>query len=118
MDLSGTWRAVAADDQLRRIAIGMDYDDSTWTPIEVPGHWRSTAEFAENDGPLLFRTHFAFDTPPAGQRSWILMNGLFYQADVWLDGAYLGDPEGYFFPHSFDVSSLLRIGDELSLIHI
>jgi beta-mannosidase len=112
MDLSGTWRAVAADDQLRRIAIGMEYDDSTWTPIEVPGHWRSTAEFAESDGPLLFRTHFAFDTPPAGQRSWIIMNGLFYQADVWLDGAYLGDPEGYFFPHSFDVSSLLRIGDE------
>ena len=112
MDLSGTWRAVAADDQLRRIAIGIDYDDTAWTPIEVPGHWRSTAEFAQSDGPLLFRTHFAFDTPPAGQRSWIIMNGLFYQADVWLDGAYLGDPEGYFFPHSFDVSSLLRIGDE------
>ena len=37
-------------------------------------------------------------TPPAdGRRRWITLDGIFYQADVWLDGAYLGDPEGYFF---------------------
>ena len=39
-------------------------------------------------------------------------DGIFYQADVWLDGAYLGDPEGYFFPHSFDVTALCRLGDD------
>ena len=31
---------------------------------------------------------------------------------MWLDGAYLGDPEGYFFPHSFDVTALSRLGDD------
>ena len=30
---------------------------------------------------------------------------------MWLDGAYLGDPEGYFFPHSFDITALSRLGD-------
>lgn len=112
MDLSGTWRAVPADDQLRRIAVGMQYDDSAWSSIEVPGHWRTTPEFATSDGPLLFRTSFTIDQPAAGQRSWIVVDGVFYQADIWLDGAYVGDPEGYFFPHSFDVSSLVRLGDE------
>jgi beta-galactosidase/beta-glucuronidase len=41
-----------------------------------------------------------------------VLDGIFYQADVWFDGAYLGDPEGYFFPHSFDVTQLARLGDE------
>ena len=31
---------------------------------------------------------------------------------MWLDGAYLGDPEGYFFPHSFDITDLSRFGDD------
>ena len=35
---------------------------------------------------------------------------LFYQGDVWLDGAYLGDTEGYFFPHAFEVTELSRLG--------
>ncbi len=29
-----------------------------------------------------------------------------------LDGAYLGDPEGYFFPHAYDITELSRLGDE------
>ena len=48
----------------------------------------------------------------AGARRWITFDGIFYQADVWLDGAYLGDPEGYFFPHSFDITALCRLGDD------
>ncbi|CAB4883667.1 unannotated protein [freshwater metagenome] len=112
MDLSGTWRAAAADDQLRRSAVGMHFDDSEWAEIEVPGHWQTNPAFAASDGPLLYRTNFTVLQPTAGQRSWVVLDGVFYQADVWLDGAYIGDPEGYFFPHSFDVSSLIRLGDD------
>jgi hypothetical protein len=50
--------------------------------------------------------------PGDGQRLFVTLDGIFYQADVWLDGAYLGDPEGYFFAHSFDVTNLMRLGDE------
>ena len=46
--------------------------------------------------------------PPAeGERRFVELDGVFYQADVWLDGAYLGDPEGYFI--AFD----LQAGDFL-----
>ena len=38
MDLSGTWRAAIADDDLRRSAFALDFDDDGWEPIEVPGH--------------------------------------------------------------------------------
>jgi beta-mannosidase len=50
--------------------------------------------------------------PPEGRRHFVTLDGVFYQADVWLDGAYLGDPEGYFFPHSFDITSLSRLATE------
>jgi beta-mannosidase len=112
VDLNGVWRATPATDDLRRNAIGLDVDDSAWTEIEVPGHWRSHPEFADSDGPLLYRRHFTMPEPATGRRRWVTLGGVFYQADVWLDGAYLGDPEGYFVGHSFDVTALSRIGEQ------
>ncbi len=46
-DLNGTWRATPADDDVRRDAIGLGVDDSHWSEIEVPGHWRSNPDFVE-----------------------------------------------------------------------
>lgn len=115
MDLSGTWRATLADDELRRSGIGVDVDDSSWEPIAVPGHWRSHATFADSDGPLLFRRPVDIAAASPGQRQWLVFDGLFYQADVWFDGVYLGDPEGYFFPHAFDITSLTKLGSEHAL---
>jgi beta-mannosidase len=42
----------------------------------------------------------------------VTFEGAFYQADAWLDGAYLGDPEGYFFPHTFDITELAGLSYE------
>ncbi len=112
MELSGAWRANAADDELRRAGIGLDVDDDDWLEVEVPGHWRTHPKLATSDGPILYRRRFELAAPDQGMRRWITFDGIFYQADVWLDGAYLGDPEGYFFPHSFDVTALCRLGDD------
>jgi beta-mannosidase len=111
MDLSGTWRAALADDDLRREAFAMGFNDETWQPVRVPGHWRSEPAFAEADGPLIYRTRFDWDAGATDARSWVVLDGLFYQGDVWFDGAYLGDPEGYFFPHAYEVSDLARLTD-------
>ena len=105
VDLTGAWRATPATDDLRRDAIGLDVDDGDWPEIRVPGHWRDHPEFADSDGPLLYRHTFTMPEPATGRRRWITLDGIFYQADVWLDGAYLGDPEGYFSPHTFDVTA-------------
>lgn len=112
MELAGPWKAVLADDDLRRDGIGLDLDDDGWLDVAVPGHWRGHPELATSDGPVLYRRRFATEPPADGRRRWVTFNGIFYQADVWLDGAYLGDPEGYFFPHSFDITSLSRLGHE------
>ena len=112
MELTGTWRAAIADEDLRRTWQDDTFDDSGWEAVEVPGHWRSVTAFAATDGPLLYRQAFSVMGPAASRRSWLTFDGLFYQGDVWLDGAYLGDTEGYFAPHTFEVSDALRAQDE------
>ena len=105
-DLGGPWRAALADESLRR-AFTDRRSTRGWEPIEVPGHWRSMAAFAEPDGPLLYRTTFEEGRPRLRRAGWLTFDGLFYQGDVWLDGAYLGDTEGYFLPHTFEITEQL-----------
>ena len=139
VDLSGRWRAAEADPERRRSFAGSDLDDSAdpdWHDIEVPGHWRSVAAFAGSDGPILYRRRFVVDSTnhphrigtdsvesgarrigadsaPSGERRWwLVLDGAFYLGDVWLDGHYVGDTEGYFFPHQFEVTELIESGRE------
>ena len=107
MELAGTWRALIADDELRRTWLDRS-DDDDWEPVDVPGHWRSTPAFADTDGPAAL-PHPVRPRAPAARGAALVgsLDGLFYQGDVWLDGAYVGDTEGYFFPHDFEVTEAL-----------
>ena len=99
MDLNGRWRAPRRRRRPAPRAVGLDTDDDDGRgrrarPLAQP------PTFADSDGPLLYRGDSSWTRPPEGRRRWLTLDGIFYQADVWLDGAYLGDPEGYFFPHT------------------
>ena len=108
MELGGDWRAAVADEDLRRAFTDPEFSDAGWETVPVPGHWRSAAAFADTDGPLLYRRAFSHgDQLAAGERLWLVLDGLYYQGDVWLDGTYLGDTEGYFFPHTFEATDEL-----------
>lgn len=123
VDLSGTWRVAIADEGNRRSYTSPDFDDQAWALTSVPGHWRSNPTFRNADGPILHRT--AFTTPqPFGpgsgetaedRRTWLVLDGIFYTSDVWLDGTYLGDTEGYFFPHAFEITEALSTSSEHAL---
>lgn len=113
--LGAGWRAAIADDALRRAYPDLGFDDESWEPAVVPSHWRSTPAFAQTDGPLLYRNRFECggraDSSPA-YRYWLVLDGVFYTSDVWLDGTYLGDTEGYFFPHQFDATAQISSQSE------
>ena len=127
VELSGTWRAAitgeaSADDYQRP-----DFDDRAWAEVTVPGHWRSDPALADADGPVIYRTGFDDPgrfgpgarhdgDPDEGRRSWLVLDGVFYTSDVWLDGTYLGDTEGYFFPHQFEITQELAAQAEHSLV--
>ena len=112
MDLSGPWSVAASTEDLRRSFIEDSFDDSGWEPAVVPGHWRSCPTLEDSDGPVLYRRRFNARTPGPSRRCFLVFDGVFYQGSVWMDGQYLGDTEGYFYPHSFEVTQLLATASE------
>jgi len=114
-DLSGRWRAAPADDDLRRRYQAADFDDSGWLELDVPGHWQRHPALSNSAGSLLYRRGFEAPPPDQATRSWLVFDGVFYQSDVWLDGSYLGDTEGYFFPHAFEITEQLATRSEHQL---
>ncbi|MCP5028365.1 MAG: hypothetical protein GY929_18975 [Actinomycetia bacterium] len=117
--LSGRWAMAPADEELRRRFHDPAFDDTGWTDASVPAHWRTVSGFEQHDGPVLYRHRFAAtDGPPApgpragDPRHWLVFDGLLYQSDVWFDGDYLGDTEGWFFPHTFEVTEHLNARQE------
>lgn len=114
LDLSGTWRAEPSSDQLRRTYQLDSFDDSGWHTLSVPGHWQRNPAFATLEGPILYRTRFdsvekseRIASNPS-DRHWLVFDGVFYQSDVWLDGTYLGDAEGSFSPHEFEITDAVN----------
>src|SRR4051812_2316908 len=107
LDLAGGWRAHSSEPELAKTFADPAFDDSNWTPVRVPHHWRTETEFADHDGPLLYRRPFEFTADP--QRRWFIeFDGIFYYGDAYLDGEYLGATEGYFVPHAFELTDALR----------
>lgn len=110
VDLSGPWAACRVETGLARAFAEPGFDDASWATVVVPGHWRSHPEFATWDGAVAYRRRFETDTLAAGRRRFVTFEGAFYFGDMWLDGAYLGATEGYFAPHTFEISD--RAGRE------
>ena len=103
ISLSGTWKVLKADEDARRLIADPELDDKDWLDIKVPGLWRSCDQLSDADA-VLYRRHFELDQLSEGNRRWLVIDGLCYQGDVWFDGAYLGDTEGYFVEHNFEIT--------------
>ncbi|MEZ5245968.1 MAG: hypothetical protein R2707_12790 [Acidimicrobiales bacterium] len=106
MELSGAWRAAPATEELRRTFHEPELDDRGWTAVPVPGHWSEVAGL-ESARSVLHRTSFELAPTPPGRRRFLCFDGIAQQGDVWLDGGYVGDTDGYFVPHRFEVTDLL-----------
>jgi beta-mannosidase len=118
VDLGGQWLAAVSTDERRQSITSAgsgrtgDGGGEQWNCVEVPGHWQDHPALAGVDGPVLYRRDFAAEAPGPGERAFLAFSGIFYQGDVWLDGEYLGDTEGYFVPHAFEVTEALAARDE------
>ncbi len=115
VDLSGGWRVAPLSTRLHRVGADPDLDDSGWETIQVPGHWGTTAVFADNSEPLLHRTRFSSPEMREGERAWLAFDGVMSMSDVWLDGGFVGTTDMYFSPRSFEVSDAMRARSEHSL---
>ncbi len=112
--LRGGWEAATSSGNLLR-DLGR-LDTTQWSPAPVPGHWQTTEHFGTHTGTLSYRHRFAPPDVGHAERCWLRLDGIFYQGDVWLDGDYVGDTEGYFFAHDFDVTERMGGRPEHELV--
>lgn len=117
MDLSGAWRAAPAREELRRTFHEPALDDRDWAEVAVPGHWADTDALA-GERAVLHRRRFTMAPSAPDQRRWLRLEGIAQQGDVWLDGAYVGDTDGYFVPHQFEVTDLMGGHEHLLAIDV
>jgi beta-mannosidase len=87
-----------------------------WTPIHVPWHWQLEEAFAAYEGLVLYRCRFAHGKLSEGAMLSLRFGGVYYAARVWLNGAYLGDHEGYFSAFEFDVTDMVTPNGENELL--
>lgn len=130
MDLSGDWRAAVSDDERRREALQAGTRagatepsapappdlHNDWFTLRVPGHWQEHPDLTHASGPLLYRREFTLAPPTTGRRRWLQIDGVFSQADLWLDGAYLGDAEGYAQTTAFEITALSGLSEDHDLL--
>lgn len=119
--LPDQWRAHATTDELRRQFIESDFDDSSWSPVTVPGHWAHVDTLASRRS-VLHRTTFSLPTGDGGEdsRHWLVFDGIWQSADVWLDGIYLGPTDGWFTPNEFEITEQVKAstGDHVLAVEV
>lgn len=110
--LPGPWRAHATDDALRRNFIEHNFDDAAWLEVTVPGHWAEQPKLASRRS-VLYRTTFSLPNDPSTDdgRHWLVFDGIWQSADVWLDGSYLGPTDGWFIPNEFDITDQIHTSE-------
>jgi beta-galactosidase len=131
IDLDGAWRFQASpldsgftfgdrskavlrsltDEAGARIRDG--YDDSSWSPLAVPGTF-SPPPSSHVDGGW-YREQFV--VPPSWNGTATLaFQSANYVVDVWLNGTYLGYHEGGWTPFALDATDALRVGSTNTIV--
>jgi hypothetical protein len=112
LSLSGPWQ-FAVDPDAEGQARGWaqpPFDDTGWLPVTVPHTWNVMPEYADYAGIAWYRRQVTL--PPIAGEAHVRLRfaAVFYLAQVWWNGVYLGEHEGGYTPFEFDVSGLSRPG--------
>ncbi len=104
------------------------FDDSKWPAISIPHTWstyETTGELhpfirnaSEADNPYWwlgwgwYRKHFTVNTEYSDRKVFLEFEGVQKYCKVWLNGQYLGDHKGGYGSFDFDITSVLKPGED------
>ncbi len=86
------------------------------------GEWK-TVQIPDYDGPTgaytsYYRTTFTLTKPTADKAVYIHFDGVDYIAEVYLNGAFVGNHEGFFGAFEFDITPYLHDGENTLLVAV
>ena len=96
--------------------MGIDFNDTGWDKMTVPGNWDLRNEYASFSGKGWYRT--TFETPTEYRNKVIRLNfeavGIDYK--VWLNGELIVNVTGGYFPNFINISDNLKSGVKNTLV--
>ncbi len=114
-----------------KTAIDPKFIDTSWTNINVPHDWAVALPFANVDnfdvqshgykpvGGLFpetsigwYRKHFKIEKVNPGQRFELQFDGVFRDAEVWVNGFYLGRNQSGYLGVSYDITDFISATDD------
>lgn len=104
------------------------FDDSKWPVISIPHTWstyETTGEVhpfirnaSETDNPYWwtgwgwYRKHFTINREYSGRKIFVEFEGVQKYCKVWINGQYLGDHKGGYGSFDFDLTGIVKPGED------
>lgn len=99
-------------------AVLQEYDFNHFPSLTVPGDWNSQSEqLLFYEGTVWYRRVFR-TVPGQGKRYFLYFGAVNYAAAVYLNGHKLGEHKGGFTPFQFEVTNLLKEGDNSVVVRV
>ncbi|BCP56346.1 beta-mannosidase [Kaistia sp. 32K] len=87
-----------------------------WSTLRAPGSWTAQGHAGLKIG--WYRRSFSLPPRQASSRYRLDFEGVDYNADVWLNGRYLGSHEGYLGRFGFDIGEWLDEGENMLVVRV
>jgi beta-glucuronidase len=95
-----------------------EYDFATDKTLSVPGDWNTQrAELYYYEGTVWYRKRFEYN-PVTGYRQFLHFAAVNYEAIVFVNGKEVGKHVGGFTPFNFEVTGLLRSGENSVVVKV
>ena len=95
----------------------MNYDDSRWPSIKVPGLWENS--LAELDGTVWLRKNFLLNADDAGQTATLELSMIDDRDETFINGVKVGSTNSYNLKRSYTIpASLLKEGKNVIAVKV
>jgi beta-glucuronidase len=129
VSLDGAWRSIVdpfdngksgffRNEKARSKSDRVEYSFDASPVVNVPGDWNTQREqLMFYEGTMWYRREFAYKKR-ANTRVFVYFGAVNYQAIVYLNGEKLGEHEGGFTAFNFEVTSLLKEGENFLIVEV
>jgi beta-mannosidase len=120
ISLDGVWRLLPVDSFRQGF---YPLDDDSWIEQHLPAHWQQHPLLERYIGKMVYRKRFPLEglrtegrgsslkdattdsqSSALSPRYWLRLNGVFYWHQPYFNGVDLGQREGYFMAHEYEVT--------------
>ncbi|WHY22128.1 discoidin domain-containing protein [Paenibacillus sp. G2S3] len=99
------------------------FDDSAWEGVNLPHSVRLEPKISGGanqsyQGFATYRRHFTLDNSYSGKKLFIEFEGAMINAEVWINGNYLGVHHGGYTPFTFDITKYVLLEGATNVITV